>query len=125
MQKFMKERFDPKTQDIFLYLTKDELSDFLDIEGIFGMKLVNHEKKVQFLLYREPHPSEVSSRVIDVQAAYDVPGKTGLYTNFLLTVSDRGCEQLATQGLCSDRYTGLTGSEKVHVLIEEEPETKS
>ena len=117
----MKERFDPKTQDIFLYLTQDELTEFLGSTGLGGIKLVNDEKKVSFILFRSVASQERDSRIIDIQVAYDVPGKEGLgYTNFVINVSRRGCNQLTTQGLCEDRYTGLAGSEKVHILIEEE-----
>ena len=119
---FMKEHFDPKTQDIFLYLTKEEFGDFMEAggSGIGGLKLVNDEKKVTFLLFRDISSPEQSSKVIDVQVAYEVPEKEGLYTNFVIYLGRRGCEQLAAQSLCEDRYTGLTGGEKVHILIEKE-----
>lgn len=117
----MKERFDPRTQDIFLYLTRDELTEFLGLTGLGGVKLVNDEKKVSFILFRDVANPKQDSKIIDVEVAYDIPGKEGLgYTNFVINISRRGCNQLKTQGLCEDRYTGLTGSEKVHILVEEE-----
>src|SRR3990172_4627044 len=108
----MKERFDTKTQDIFLYLTQDELQEFLGIQGIGGMKLVSHEKRATLILFRDVSTPKNFSRTIDVQAAYDVPGRDGSdYTTFVINVSETGCNQLRFKGLCEDRYTGLTGSE--------------
>lgn len=116
----MRERFDLPTQDIFLYLTQDELAEFLGTKGDEGIKEVNDEKKVLFILFRDTTSSQPVTQYIDVEVAHDVLGKEGPgYSHFIISLSERACEDLSANGLVSDRYTSLTGSEKVHIIVDE------
>jgi hypothetical protein len=67
----MKERFDLKTQDISLYISPQELEYLLGPGGLEGLRLVNDEKKVFFLLFRGLDQGVEGEALIGVHVEYN------------------------------------------------------
>jgi hypothetical protein len=115
----MKERFNPKTQDIPLYISQDELTHLLGPGGLEGLRLVNDEKKVFFLLFRGLN-DEGDDAVISIHPEYNrtsqTTGELG-YTDFFIHLGSRACKDLEIHGRCEDRYLGKTGLERVSVTV--------
>lgn len=119
LYQLMKERFNPKTQEISLYISQDELTHFLGPGGLEGLRLVNDEKKVFFLLFRGLN-DEADDAVTSVHPEYNrtsrASGESG-YTDFFILLSSRACIDLELHGRCEDRYIGKTGLERVSVTV--------
>ena len=116
----MKETFNTKTQDIPLYISPEELEYLLGPWGPEGIRLVNKQKKVFFLLYRSLWVDEEEAGAVSVHSEYNrtvqTTGETG-HTDFFIGLSPRACSDLKIHGHCRDRYLGKTGQEMVSVSV--------
>ena len=115
----MKERFNLKTQDIFLYISPDESKYLRGPEGLEGLRLVNDKKKAFFLLFRGSNDGG-GGALISVHAEYNrisqTTGKSG-YTDFFIHLSHQACKDLKMHGRCEGRYLGKTGLERVSITV--------
>lgn len=114
----MKERFDPKTEDIFLFLSQEELDNLLGNWNAAGIILKNPQKKAAFFLFGED-----IDRYIVVDPMYNVPavigGREETFTNYYIQLSKAACLDLKERRVCRDRYLGTTGGEKISIFLGE------
>jgi len=117
----MKEKYDPKTEDIFLYISSEELERLMNPHDPGWYRLMSHEKKVAFLL--NPEFKDKSTQYIRVEVVYDVPislnGVTENYIYHHIYLSKDALKDLGRLNECHDRYTGTTGSQKIHIIVGE------
>lgn len=111
-----------------MFLSPEELTEF-NLKGIGEMRLIVPEKSVAFFLFCAANSGEMDENYLRVDVVYDVPstgfGKAQNFTNFYIYLSDRARKDLLSKRECQDRYTGTTGSQKIHIFLGEPNEETS
>lgn len=111
----MKERFDPKSEDIYLWLSHLEIQEADSITYGFAFeRLINDQTKVVFLVDRVPN-GVIAPFYLDVAPIYD-QGKNHDYTLFHIRISEQAWKDLKQNKFATTRYHGPIGAEKIYIL---------
>ena len=109
----MKERFDEKSGDLYVWITHEEFEkEDTGIPGPIIGRLVNQSKNIVVILSRTPNGVQANTYIEVLVNDNEDGGKT--WTNFAINLSPDSWEELGRRKWTRDRY-GL--GQKVTVLI--------
>jgi hypothetical protein len=109
----MQERYDPKSGDIFLWITQKEYDEAnTDGRGYFVGRIVSRKKCVTFSVSRSTLPNHEHIQVVPQLNE----GGNKIWTNFIIEISNDAWKELQERKFTASRYTLTTGGQKITIF---------